>query len=201
MITAARKPVRLCFRRPVWRGLSFVVVVGCAGNVKRHERRPRVAPISHPHNPVRPPGNKSTQALVCPLCAKAVLLVAGEDPNVTFERHQRDGCDTDNYRRVNDKARCPVKGCSEKLTFSNTHVCKSCALKARSPARGATLCHAHTSTRVPSRRLRRPRPPSEWLTLRACPPPRRHVRVRTAPFTTPPRRSISLSLRVSVSCE
>jgi hypothetical protein len=76
-------------------------------------------------------GNKDAQALVCPLCAKAVLLVAGEDPNVTFERHQRDGCDTSNYAKATQKARCPVEKCSEKLTFSNTHTCKSCGIKVR----------------------------------------------------------------------
>ncbi|KAK3243447.1 hypothetical protein CYMTET_46896 [Cymbomonas tetramitiformis] len=74
-------------------------------------------------------GNKDCQVLVCPLCAKAVKLVPGEDPNITFENHTRTGCDQTNYRRVTEKPRCPVQGCKEKLTFSNCHTCKDCRVK------------------------------------------------------------------------
>lgn len=74
-------------------------------------------------------GDKDSQALVCPLCAKGVRLVPDEDPNITFERHAQTSCDPANYKRVNEKPRCPVKACNEKLTFSNTHTCKECRQK------------------------------------------------------------------------
>mmetsp|Transcript_34870 Transcript_34870/g.66577 ORF Transcript_34870/g.66577 Transcript_34870/m.66577 type:complete len:291 (-) Transcript_34870:296-1168(-) len=74
-------------------------------------------------------GNKESQALVCPMCAKAVLLVPNEDPNITFDRHVQAGCDTSNYKRVHQIPKCPVKGCGEKLVLSNTHTCKHCAQK------------------------------------------------------------------------
>ena len=80
-------------------------------------------------------GDKDCKVLVCPLCAKGVKLVPGEDPNVTFERHTQSGCDTSNYKKVMNKPRCPVNGCNEKLTFSNTVTCKDCHKKVRKPPR------------------------------------------------------------------
>ncbi len=45
-------------------------------------------------------GSRATTLIVCPLCAKAVHLTPGQDPNVAFEAHQRAGCDPNNYNRV-----------------------------------------------------------------------------------------------------
>lgn len=50
-------------------------------------------------------------------CAQGIRLKAGEDPNMAFNAHVSGGsCDPSNYKRVNNKPRCPVKGCKEKLT-------------------------------------------------------------------------------------
>ena len=35
-------------------------------------------------------------------------------------------CDPANYARVHRKPRCPVPGCKEKLTATNTYRCKEC---------------------------------------------------------------------------
>lgn len=65
--------------------------------------------------------------VVCPLCAKAIKLKSGDDANVVWEQHQRSGaCDEANYRKVHNKARCPVSGCRNKLSTINTYVCKDC---------------------------------------------------------------------------
>ncbi len=72
-------------------------------------------------------GSRSSEVIVCPLCAKGVKLL-GRDANVAFDEHQREGtCDSANWRRVNAKPRCPVKGCREKLTTINTYACKRCS--------------------------------------------------------------------------
>lgn len=70
------------------------------------------------------------QVVVCPLCAKAVKLVPGEDPNVTYTRHSSSSaCDPTNYAKVHRKQRCPVPSCREKLTTVNVHTCKVCGLQ------------------------------------------------------------------------
>mmetsp|Transcript_36168 Transcript_36168/g.43636 ORF Transcript_36168/g.43636 Transcript_36168/m.43636 type:complete len:413 (-) Transcript_36168:155-1393(-) len=79
-------------------------------------------------------GDKDCQAIVCPLCAVGVKLVPGEDPNITWERHCRTGCDTRNYAKIAQKPRCPVAGCKEKLTTSGSVTCKQC---------GTKVCLAH----------------------------------------------------------
>ena len=38
------------------------------------------------HQCPNPPSERGAEALVCPVCARAVLLIDGEDANVTFER-------------------------------------------------------------------------------------------------------------------
>lgn len=69
------------------------------------------------------------QVVVCPVCAKAVKLVAGEDPNVTYTRHSSSSaCDPANYAKVHKKQRCPVPNCREKLTTVNVHRCKECGI-------------------------------------------------------------------------
>ena len=66
--------------------------------------------------------------LVCPLCAAAVRLSAGEDANAVWAAHAGDpaACDPGAYAARTRKPRCPVAGCREKLTFSNRVACKSC---------------------------------------------------------------------------
>lgn len=71
-------------------------------------------------------GSKEQDVIICPICARAVKLVKGEDPNVTFERHSARECDPTNYDKVYRKPRCPVQGCKEKLTSINTYRCKHC---------------------------------------------------------------------------
>ncbi|XP_038971754.1 zinc finger AN1 and C2H2 domain-containing stress-associated protein 16-like [Phoenix dactylifera] len=64
--------------------------------------------------------------LVCPLCAKGVHLVPDEDPNITWESHVNLDCDPSNYQKTTKKKRCPIPGCKETLTFSNTIRCRDC---------------------------------------------------------------------------
>ncbi|CAL5219611.1 g1481 [Coccomyxa viridis] len=81
---------------------------------------------------------KDSTTLVCPLCAKAVKLIPGQDPNAAFEAHTSKDCDPSNYARVHRKLKCPVPGCKEKLTSINTYSCRSCStdvcLKHRFPS-------------------------------------------------------------------
>lgn len=64
--------------------------------------------------------------LICPLCAKGVRLVPNQDPNITWDVHVNTDCDPSNYQKVTKKKRCPVLGCKELLTFSNTIRCRDC---------------------------------------------------------------------------
>lgn len=89
------------------------------------------------------------RVLVCPLCNKGVRLEVGEDLNITWERHTLDGCTNPAGSESREKkARCPVKGCKELLTMSNSVVCSSCQQK-------VCLKHrfedAHGCTSTPSR--------------------------------------------------
>ncbi|XP_020103211.1 zinc finger AN1 and C2H2 domain-containing stress-associated protein 16-like [Ananas comosus] len=69
---------------------------------------------------------KDVTVLICPLCAKSVRLVPNEDPNITWESHVNSDCDPSNYQKATKKKRCPVPGCKETLTFSNTIRCRDC---------------------------------------------------------------------------
>ena len=64
--------------------------------------------------------------VVCPLCAKGVRLIPDEDPNISWETHVNTECDPSNYEKVTKKKKCPVPGCREILTFSNTIKCRDC---------------------------------------------------------------------------
>ncbi|KAJ6741817.1 ARSENITE INDUCUBLE RNA ASSOCIATED PROTEIN AIP-1-RELATED [Salix viminalis] len=66
--------------------------------------------------------------VICPLCAKGVRLVPDEDPNISWEVHVNTECDPSNYDKVTKKRKCPVRGCREVLTFSNTIKCRDCTL-------------------------------------------------------------------------
>jgi hypothetical protein len=74
--------------------------------------------------------------LVCPLCAASVRLPPGRDVNAAWAAHAGDptACDPSAYAQRTHKPRCPVKGCKEKLTFSNRVACKAC---------GANTCLRH----------------------------------------------------------
>ncbi|GAQ82251.1 hypothetical protein KFL_001050150 [Klebsormidium nitens] len=72
-------------------------------------------------------GAGDASVLLCPICAKAVRIIPGEDSNVTWDRHASSaGCDPANYAKAKRKPRCPVVGCREQLTFSNKVQCKEC---------------------------------------------------------------------------
>ncbi|KAG2687090.1 hypothetical protein I3760_09G036700 [Carya illinoinensis] len=64
--------------------------------------------------------------VICPLCAKGVRLIPQEDPNISWETHVNTECDPSNYEKVTKKKKCPVPGCREALTFSNTIKCRDC---------------------------------------------------------------------------
>lgn len=64
--------------------------------------------------------------VICPLCAKGVRLIPDEDPNITWETHVNTECDPSNYEKATNKKKCPVPGCKEILTFSNTLKCRDC---------------------------------------------------------------------------
>nr|XP_043610334.1 zinc finger AN1 and C2H2 domain-containing stress-associated protein 13-like [Erigeron canadensis] len=76
-----------------------------------------------------PNANKNDRTVViCPLCAKGVHLVPEQDPNITWESHVNTDCDPSNYEKVTKKKKCPVRGCREILTFSNTIQCRDCTI-------------------------------------------------------------------------
>lgn len=76
-----------------------------------------------------PKANKNDLTVViCPLCAKGVHLVPDQDPNITWESHVNTDCDPSNYEKVTNKKKCPVRGCKQTLTFSNTIKCRDCTL-------------------------------------------------------------------------
>lgn len=46
-------------------------------------------------------GQRVTEVIVCPLCAKGVRLQPGQDPNVAFDQHAAStACDPRNYAKV-----------------------------------------------------------------------------------------------------
>eukprot|EP00930_Biecheleria_cincta_P099130 TRINITY_DN90777_c0_g1_i1.p2 TRINITY_DN90777_c0_g1~~TRINITY_DN90777_c0_g1_i1.p2 ORF type:complete len:164 (-),score=23.25 TRINITY_DN90777_c0_g1_i1:132-623(-) len=72
---------------------------------------------------------KDRRVIVCPLCSAAVPLRPGEDENSVFEQHAVSGSCNPKVSAVAKPNRCPVKGCKEKLTFSNSCNCGTCGLK------------------------------------------------------------------------
>merc|ERR1712244_83696 len=61
------------------------------------------------------------------VCEQSVRLVPDEDPNVTMERHMHESCAGQAVSsRAGKKARCPVRGCKQQLTFSNKVQCGKC---------------------------------------------------------------------------
>lgn len=76
-----------------------------------------------------PKANKNdVTVVICPLCAKGVRLIPKEDPNITWESHVNIECDPSNYEKATKKRKCPVPGCRELLTFSNTIKCRDCSI-------------------------------------------------------------------------
>lgn len=75
-------------------------------------------------------GGRDNRVLVCPLCEKGVRLVPEEDPNLTWDRHVREGCvPTARAQGAAKKAKCPVPGCKELLTSSGSVCCGRCGLR------------------------------------------------------------------------
>lgn len=76
-----------------------------------------------------PNANKhDVTVVICPLCAKGVRLIPDEDANITWETHVNTDCDPSNYEKATKKKKCPVTGCKELLTFSNTIKCRDCSV-------------------------------------------------------------------------
>ncbi|KAG7027623.1 Zinc finger AN1 and C2H2 domain-containing stress-associated protein 11 [Cucurbita argyrosperma subsp. argyrosperma] len=69
---------------------------------------------------------RDVTVVICPLCAKGVRLIPDQDPNITWEIHVNTECDPSNYDKATKKKKCPVPGCRELLTFSNTIKCRDC---------------------------------------------------------------------------
>ncbi|KAJ6846821.1 zinc finger AN1 and C2H2 domain-containing stress-associated protein 16-like [Iris pallida] len=69
---------------------------------------------------------QDVMVLICPLCAKGVRLVPNQDPNITWDIHVNAECDPSNYRKATKKKRCPVPGCKDFLSFSNSIRCRDC---------------------------------------------------------------------------
>lgn len=96
---------------------------------------------------------KTVQVIICPMCEAAVRLRADEDPNVTWDRHFRQGCAKSLPSKTGPK-RCPVAGCKEKLGPSNKFDCQKC---------GQTVCLRHRyeeehDCRPPGKQKAAPRP-------------------------------------------
>lgn len=71
---------------------------------------------------------KDVTVVICPLCAKGVRLNPDQDPNISWEIHVNTNCDPSNYEKATKKKKCPVPGCRELLTFSNTIKCRDCTV-------------------------------------------------------------------------
>ena len=133
--------------------------LGCGGTFCLEHRANHNCPSSS--------GAAGSQVIVCPICAKGVRLAPGQDANEAFDQHHRSsGCDPSNYKKVNQKQRCPVGRCQEKLTLTNTYRCKKCnlrvCLKHRDPA--DHNCTSTTSAAASSR------PPATSSTAAASQP-------------------------------
>ncbi|KAJ4842643.1 stress-associated protein [Turnera subulata] len=70
--------------------------------------------------------SQGVTVVICPLCAKGVRLNPDQDPNICWEIHVNTECDPSNYEKVTKKRKCPVPGCRDVLTFSNTIKCREC---------------------------------------------------------------------------
>mmetsp|Transcript_51620 Transcript_51620/g.144239 ORF Transcript_51620/g.144239 Transcript_51620/m.144239 type:complete len:497 (-) Transcript_51620:88-1578(-) len=68
---------------------------------------------------------EENRVLLCPICKRSVPLVGGEDPNVTWQRHERDACGGSRCGQ-SAPARCPAPGCREMLTASGSLQCPRC---------------------------------------------------------------------------
>ena len=77
--------------------------------------------------------DSDVQVIVCPFCSQAVRMIPTEDPNITFDRHQRTSCNPE-LHKAPKKRKCHVKTCKEKLMVINSVTCKSC---------GAVTCLRH----------------------------------------------------------
>eukprot|EP00357_Protocruzia_adherens_P013318 CAMPEP_0114993828 /NCGR_PEP_ID=MMETSP0216-20121206/12766_1 /TAXON_ID=223996 /ORGANISM="Protocruzia adherens, Strain Boccale" /LENGTH=251 /DNA_ID=CAMNT_0002357553 /DNA_START=110 /DNA_END=865 /DNA_ORIENTATION=+ len=87
------------------------------------------------HCPYVSEGDK--RVLSCPLCLKTFRINEDENPNATFERHQKTECDPEGYakeREARKKDKCPVRLCKNKLTLINSYTCKECR---------QTVCMSH----------------------------------------------------------
>ena len=71
--------------------------------------------------------SSSRVVIVCPLCQTGIEQIDGEDPNVTFTRHEQRDCKRIQASKKKKQSRvCPVHGCSKKLTSLNACKCSKC---------------------------------------------------------------------------
>jgi uncharacterized C2H2 Zn-finger protein len=66
------------------------------------------------------------RAVVCPLCAKTIHFIDGQDIHVQFQRHVDAECTPETRKERTTKIRCFATGCHEKLGLSNRIQCKQC---------------------------------------------------------------------------
>ena len=139
--------------------------LGCGGTFCLEHRANHSCPSS---------STQGGQVIVCPICAKGVRLVPGQDANAAFDSHSKtSGCDPANYGKVHEKKRCPTGRCQEKLTLTNTYRCKKCnervCLKHRDPS-DHNCTSIKTSTASTTASLKQPAQASA-SSPRPLPPP------------------------------
>jgi uncharacterized C2H2 Zn-finger protein len=74
------------------------------------------------------------RAIVCPLCAKTIHFLDGQDVHAQFQRHVDSECAPETRKQRTVKPRCVAPGCREKLSLSTRIECKQC---------GQLTCMAH----------------------------------------------------------
>ena len=77
---------------------------------------------------------KDHRAVSCPLCARTIFFVDGQDVNDQFRIHRATNCTPETRVERVEKKRCAAPGCREKLLLSNKTTCSSCRQE---------LCLAH----------------------------------------------------------
>ncbi|CAG9324885.1 unnamed protein product [Blepharisma stoltei] len=64
---------------------------------------------------------KGWEIFKCPICNRAIDLIPGQDPNITWESHMNSGgC------QEPEKKKCPVPKCNKTLTGVNCVECNRC---------------------------------------------------------------------------
>ena len=77
---------------------------------------------------------KDHRAVVCPLCARTIHFLDGQDVNAQFSLHRATDCAPESRAARVERKRCAAPGCREKLLLSNKATCAVCRQE---------LCLAH----------------------------------------------------------